>query len=498
MTKITKQISHSNFAILRKIARCVQSILLTLLLLATLFCYMLSEIVTSPYFARAVEESVEDSVEESPPISDQIPDLYIKAINPGYTVDGKSNVGEMIEIARKNADTPLSLAGTTISYTNSSGKDSVLLEFPEHSWFKGETLLLRLASSPDSELANENYTKTLAMSAGLHLNVNGETVDEICWTGKEDCVPSFNSAKPTTLVRNLATGQFEHQESYEPALDPASYYLEPLPDDPTDSTSTLPPQCQGLEFSEILSYYDTSKEEQFIELYNPKSEPIPLDGCQIRYKNKDYALKGIVNPDGYFAYYPDGFNLTKNPTNSNTLELIDANGANLDKLIYSNGQRKGTAYAQVGYNVSGQEIWKITYAPTPGEPNNYQEFKTCEEGKVINQATGNCVKVATVKSTVCKEGYYLNPLTGRCNKNKTTSATTCKDGYELNPETGRCRKIKQNNGADYELTPDNYEEQSSFIALYAVLGVLGAGALYLIFEFRHSIAKFFRKIFRRR
>ena len=99
------------------------------------------------------------------------------------------------------------------------------------------------------------------------------------------------------------------------------------------------------------------------------------------------------------------------------------------------------------------------------------------------------MKVTTVTEKLCKEGYYLNILTGRCNKIRTTEEKTCKEGYELNPETGRCRKIKQNTGANYSLEPENYEEQSSFVALYAVLGVVGVGLLYLIYEFRHEILR---------
>ena len=58
----------------------------------------------------------------------ELPEIYVKAINPGYTIDGKSNVGEMIEIGRKRSDTPILLAGTTVSYTNSSGNDSILFD----------------------------------------------------------------------------------------------------------------------------------------------------------------------------------------------------------------------------------------------------------------------------------------------------------------------------------------------------------------------------------
>ncbi|MBO7132103.1 hypothetical protein J6V85_02475 [Candidatus Saccharibacteria bacterium] len=417
-------------------------------------------------------------------------DLFIKAVNPGYTIDGKSNVGEMIEISRKDSDGLVSLAGITVGYTNSSGNYSMLFEFPENSFLSGETILLRLASSPESELAAVNYTKTIAFKAGLTLEKNGEVIDSVCWTGKEGCLREFKSATPTVLVRDIETGEFRHLEEYEPVYDEKSYYLEEVEEE------IKPSQCNGLEFSEILSYYENVKTEQFIELYNSNSEQILMDGCSIRYKNKSYLLNGIIKAEGYYVYYPSEFSLTKNPTSSNVIELIDTNGSRVHKMEYLNGQRKGTAYARIGYDEAGKEIWRTTYAPTPGEANNYQEFKTCEEGKVLNETTGNCVKVTTITERVCGEGQYLNLLTGRCNKYKTAAEKTCKEGYYLNPETNRCRRIQENNGADYSLEPEKYEEKSSFIALYAVIGVVILGLIYLVFEFRTEIRKLFCKVFR--
>ena len=426
-------------------------------------------------------------------MNDKIPDFYIKAVNPGYTKDGKSNVGEMIEISRRNFDKPISLAGATVGYTNSSGNHSVIFEFPENSWMTGETILLRLASSPDSELATVNYTKTLAFKGGIDLNLKGETVDKVCWTGKEECYKDFKSSNPTTLVRNFETGDFEHVVDYTPHYDREAYYVE----DEKESESKKASQCKGLQFSEVLSYYESTKAEQFIELYNTSSEQILMNGCKLKYKNKYYELRGIVQAEGYFVYYPKEFSLTKNPTNFNKIELIDVNGKVVDELKYPNGQRKGTSYAMIGYDKNGQEIWKVTYAPTPGVANNYQEFKTCEEGKVINKATGNCVKVTSVKEKICKEGQYFNILTGRCRKIEEKKDKTCKEGYYLNPDTGRCRKIKQNDGADYSIESEKYEEQYSFVALYVILGVVGVGLIYIIFEFRKEILKLFRKVFRR-
>ena len=427
----------------------------------------------------------------------KVPKIYIKAVNPGYKIDGVNNVGEMIEIARAtDSDAPILLAGITVGYTNSSGNQSILFEFPENSWMSGESILLRLASSPGHELAAVNYTKTLAMSAALSLSVEGEVVDEVCWTGKKDCYKAFSSSKPTTLVRNVETGEFEYVSEYEPVYNEGAYYVEVVEEEGKGGEA-LKPQCRGLQFSEILSYYETAKSEQFIEFYNAGTGQILLDGCKVRYKNKNYVLTGVVGAEEYYVYYPTAFSLTKNPVNSNKLEIIDVDGEVVDTLEYPNGQRKGTAYALVGYDGAGGEIWRTTYAPTPGAPNNYQEFKTCEAGKVINEITGNCVKVTSVAEKVCKEGYYLNILTGRCKKNVETKEKTCKEGYYLNPDTNRCRKIKENKGADYSVEPENYEESSSFVALYAVLGVLGVGAIYLVYEFRHEIRGLWRKVWRR-
>ena len=426
--------------------------------------------------------------------STELPEIYIKSVNPGYTVDGVNNVGEMIEIGRKNSDAPISLAGLTVSYTNTSGKPAVLVEFPEHSWMTGEIILLRLASSPGHELAAINYSKTLAFKAGpLTLARGEEVIDSVCWTGKDGCSREFKSSEPTTLVRNLETGIFEHLTDYEPTYDKDNYLVEGDGEVQEEKVS----QCVGLKFSEILSYYDETQAEQFIEFYNTKSEQILMDGCQIKYKNKLYPISGILKPESYYARYLNDFNLTKNPTNSNVLELIDVDGKVIDRLEYYNGQRKGTAYAWIGYGEDGKELWRTTFAPTPGEPNNYQEFRTCEAGKVINEATGNCVKVTVVKEKTCPAGQYLNPLTGRCRKLEVATTKTCKEGYVLNEETGRCKKVKENTGANYSLVTENYEEKPSFTAWYAILGVVVAGIIYIIYEFRHDIARVARRIWKR-
>jgi len=435
-------------------------------------------------------------------------DLIFKALNPGYTVDGTRDVGEFIELQKISDITSLSLAGYAIWYVNSSGNDTLLIDFAEGSSLAGETLLVRLARSPDSDRADATYMTTLAMGSGkLDLRYNGESVDTVCW-GSKECLAAFKSAKPTSLVRDLTSNEFIHLEDYIPFYDPDQPSLilpaepetpeEPdVPDQPSQDITTN--TCIGLEFSEIYSYYTSSNTEQFIELYNSTDHELSLTDCALRYKNKVYPLTGQIMASGYYSFYPskDGdFSLTKNPASSNIIELVNNKGETVDVLTYQHGQKKSASFAKF-YDGMGEENWQITYNVTPNSENIYQEFRSCTEGKVINLDTGNCVKATTITSTSkeCAEGQYRNPLTGRCKKIETeTEAKPCAAGYERNPSTGRCRKVvSPNDGADYALVPETYSSKSTFTALGIVLLIVALGIIYIILQFRREILRAMRK-----
>lgn len=438
-------------------------------------------------------------------------DLIINAINPGYTIDGASNVGEFIEL-QNLSDVPIALAGYSLRYTNGSGNTTTLYTFLEGSYLTGKHLLLSYYKP--SMPADITYRGNgLAMKAGpLELVYNDGVVDTVCWNNTADCEEEFKKDSKTsyrsTLVRDLATGGFARlkMDDYIPHYDPdtPSLYIEPDEDtnfEDTDSSAeeVKSPQCRGLEFSELLTYYTTDKSEQFIELYNSSSSEINLSGCDISYKNKTYPLSGIVSAGGYHVLYQsEQFSLTKNPKNPVTLTLIDADGAILDELAYPNGQKKSTSFART-FDEAGNETWRVTYAITPGAENVYQKFRTCEEGKTINEATGNCVKVTSVSSNTlapCPDGQYRNPLTNRCKKIDTASSTLkeCAEGYERNPLTNRCRKIAStNNGADYPVVPNTRSDKTVFIGVGIVAMIILLGLIYVVLQFRHEIARTARK-----
>ena len=444
--------------------------------------------------------------------------LSIKSLNPGFKIADLAETGEAIELAN-SADISLPLEHVSLRYINSSGTKSTIFEFPSGSYMIGETILLRYEKSPEIKnalvesksylaIADATYAKTLAMTGTLELiymadSSDEQIIDTICWTGKSGCNAKFTTSNPGSLVRNPETQVFEFSADYVPNFIGGLKLPEPEPepefepenDELGDEAVPKLAQCHDLEFNEILSYYESDKSEQFIELFNPTDQPILLSGCQLKYKNKSYDLVetnvSTENIDkltitDFYVYRTNAFTLTRNPNSENVLELVDTTSEIFAELSYPHGQKKGAAYALSG------DVWQITYLPTPGAANVFQEFKTCPLGKIINETTGNCVKVTAATNTItpCPTGKYRNPATGRC-KNLSSSSEeqkTCKEGYERNPETGRCRKIKVNDGADYALVPITGEpEKSSFVAIWALAAVGALGLGYVIFQFRREI-----------
>ncbi len=463
--------------------------------------------------------------------------LFIKSLSPGFKINDEKNVGEAIEIGNSSPD-EVDLSGYVIFYTNSSNSENLFFEFPEATVAGESSIILRFKSSPEE--ADFRYNKELALSGGIRLVLNEETVDSLFWNGGEN-YQKFKNTNPMVLVKNLENGEFEYvpftdyvwpetgkvvikntatneegttgsegdnvsgegdttgvEESTTGSEEGTATNEEDSTTSKEDAVANIPKKCQDLAFSEIFTYYENLASEQFIELINNGDE-VELSGCSIQYKNKSYPLEGIVPAGKYFVFFPEAFGLklTKNPSTSNKIEIIDADGSVADELIVKNGQKRAMALAQFGFLEDGTEQWLQTYAQTPGADNDFQKFKTCEEGKVINEATGNCVKATTLDTEVeeCPAGKYRNPLTGRCKayETETLSLAPCLEGYERNPETGRCRKIKTNTGASYEIVEEEMEEKTDFIAGGAIGLIIVAGSIYIIWQFHEEIGNFFSR-----
>lgn len=437
--------------------------------------------------------------------------IAIMSLNPGYP---SQEIGEFFMIEKlPGISNSILLAGLSIVYEH-SGTDYVQYVFPEGAEMVGESLLLRQKNSPEvkaaenaTDVADIVYSTDMAQGEGkLKFVYDGEIVSSLCWNTSadraSDCYAGFTWRKPSILERNDEAEEVEDLYQHNYVLYVPTY-------DPTNpgivfvdaETETIEPKCRTVEFSELYTYFEGTNAEQFIELFNRSEESAMLDGCALKYKNHIYALSGTIEANGFKAIYNKtelGVALTKNPTSTNVLELIDVDETVVDVLTYTSGQKKGVSLAMIGFNSDGSEKWVQTYNLTPGAENIYQQFKTCPIGKVINLETGNCVNETSLTSTLaaCPEGKYRNPLTGRCKSYATTASSElkpCAEGYERNPDTGRCRKIVVNDGADYALEPETFEEKTEFIAMGAIGATIAIGVLYIIYQYRAEIIGLFKR-----
>ena len=392
--------------------------------------------------------------------------------------------------------------------------------FNDNQTLIGEQLVLGFTKSPqyadflDSPYSYNFGSSGLASTAGrIQLLKDNVVIDEVCW-GKAECAgPKFatDQEKNRSLVRHDSDYVLEQ---YYPAIVDSIETYEP----PTDTS------CDGLIISEIHTYYTESPSEQFIELYNSSQDIIRLSSCQLVYKNKTYPLGDVELPkSAYYVYQNPELIFTKDPTNYNLYALKYASGDIFFEIILPHGQKKRTSYAVFNPGKESEK-WLRTYDITPGRENSYQEFQTCEAGKVINPETGNCIKeeveqevtceegkylnpftgrcktITTIKASTCKDGYYLNPDTNRCKKYNNEQSTECQDGYERNPETNRCRKIRTNTAQEYPVTPveeNNYDNPKIFIATGVIAGLAALGLGYAIYQYRKEIKQFILKICRR-
>jgi hypothetical protein len=461
--------------------------------------------------------------------------LAFSAVNAGYKDEISTQNYDFIEL-KKNTPDLLDLSDYKLIYYNSSDKETGSLSF-EGLALTSERLILGYAKSPQYQDAPEEYRYTfsssgLASTAGrLVLMLGEEVADEICWgkTACEKSLPKFATKPDDNYSAILAGGEEKYQlDKYYAEIDQnALVSIVATTDNPEpEPEPELEPEpepekvsCAGLRITEVLGYYEENSSEQFIEIFNSTNESLALDGCRINYK-KDYPLTGIIDANNYMVI--SDIPLTKNPTNDQNIYLLDDYGV-VDAIAYPHGQKKGTALALY----DGE--WRVTYAPTPGAENAYQEFRSCPEGKIINPETGNCIKEESlgeaimkqcpegkilnpltgrcknipvaVTAKTCQAGYSLNPLTGRCKKNETAAAKTCPEGYERNPETNRCRKVYKNTAQEFPVEPieeGNYDNPRIFIAVGALVLLGVVAAAYIVWQFREEIRKFFVVHFRRK
>lgn len=293
-------------------------------------------------------------------------------------------------------------------------------------------------------------------------------------------------------------------------------------------------QCVELEqrplwLSEILPNVDGSDTGyEFIELYNPNSEPVDLEGYMLQIgKNLETSYvvdSGTIPAHGYVVFYDDELGFTLLNTTSN-LRLIAPAGDVVSEAGYSE-PKDDESWALIG----GE--WRYTNRPTPlaenlpyyieeGRVEGVSSVSACPAGKYRhpitnrcrnietdttmlvacdadeyrNPETNRCRKIASLAATLvpCNEGYERNLETNRCRKvDAVSSLAACQVGYERNPETNRCRKSNASAVTKPAVVPLHDEQPMLKNALIITVGVGAVG--YGLYEWRSELRGALRKV----
>lgn len=278
----------------------------------------------------------------------------------------------------------------------------------------------------------------------------------------------------------------------------------------------------------------------YIKLHNATNAPIDLDGLMLRTDSSSssrtssntFTLSGVLEPGGYLPIWQTDIGGKISLTNSGGYIWVeDAWGIEQYLNTMVRYESAGTAEQGLSYALGDNDLWSWTSTPMPTSANSITNpaivLGECPEGKYRNPETNRCRNIEEVINSLasCDEGSERNPLTNRCRKLSSSEAllTPCKegqvrsletnrcrsivsevadlipcnDGYERNPSTNRCRKVQSATavkGAQFPVEPTSVAAGNT-AGVWALAGVVAAGAGYGIWEWRQEIGAGMRRLF---
>lgn len=394
--------------------------------------------------------------------------LLISKVKPDggdTTVDGVSRGrDEFIEIYNPT-DNRYHLTGWSIQSTNSKDEYVDLISFRDEDVIEpGGFVAIRNPHyfQPPQDITltfQQTHKKGYLLKEGKVRLVNpgGQEKDIVSWTAGQKSGFAIDNP-PQTLQRCLAGGgvrltgtsdgdfkNYLNDEGNE--VMQLGQFVACLPDEPEnpenpggepiDEPVRPAPKnlCRGLVLSEIGS----ALVEQFVEVKNVSSETIGLKGCRISSQtrgSKDHVFEDLELAAGEELAVEIINSDLKIGKHSGGIFLLDEAGNEVDSYKYEKAKASTSFILYEG-------DWVLTYHPSLGAANIFQRWQTCEVGKIINELTGNCIKIpALTELTPCGPGQFRNPETGRCKKIEVPKVLApCKEGQYRSEETGRCRSI---------------------------------------------------------
>lgn len=351
----------------------------------------------------------------------------------------------------------MQVSGWKVQYVTSTGKTTTTLATLDGTVSAGGFVLIAhdgyYGADADVPFGSAGDTGKLASSAGYIQLVdgNGTVMDAVGW-GSSLQAPQLSGWSTTAQIpfgysvqRILpgdpayGTGPVFAAPSW-PSTPQGKNYT-PVAPIVNETNNSSGPTCEGVLINELLpNPAGTDSGHEFIELYNPTSDVIPLDGCSLQTSanSKTFNLNGItLQPQQYQSLYNSQTGLTLENAAGGTVWLLSPTDE-LQVINYQPNLADNVAWARFGDN------WQATYTPTPNASNALTTGAPCPAGQYRSTDTGRCRDVISASSqTACKPDQYRNPATNRC-KSLVLGASTltpCKAGQERNPQTNRCRAI---------------------------------------------------------
>jgi hypothetical protein len=413
-----------------------------------------------------------------------------------------------------DSDDDIEFQALQVELFNSNGNSAKKASWTNEVLVKEGFLLFKQGGTKDDSDASWAISNNLITPNGGRIEVvlDGQVIINSCWESRvtNSCLDVITP----TDVAEYVSSDCAKNELCAAVLSKTEWggLINPTPTgDGLDEEPELD-LCAYISLNEI----SFSEPEKFIEIINTFDQTIDLTDCALRRGSVNMILEGELAPGEIKSFDVTNSSLTQsnNSVNIYIYDLILKQ--NISALTVAYKAKAGASYAWL--SVDGVEGWYSTFAMTPGAANIYQQFQTCEVGKHINVATGNCVKDADPPAE-CAEGQYRNPATGRCKKLDSDKAlaecaegqfrnpltnrckkiasddelSPCAEGWERNPETNRCRKTPIGSEAAYAVGPMSGSPQDR---AWLWIGGVGAGllALMIAWQFRPEIGRLFGKI----
>lgn len=179
---------------------------------------------------------------------------------------------------------------------------------------------------------------------------------------------------------------------------------------------------------------------EFIELYNGDTEPIPLSDYYLVVGEKvlHFPSGATILPSEYATFSDGDLGVSLPNTTGVPIWLVTNQDIEVASMPAYSNAKDDVSWALV----DGQ--WRYTYAPTPAARNIHLEMPLCESGYIRDELTRRCrkVEVATAVVAACRDGQYRSDETGRCRTIPVAATLTpCRDGQYRSEETNRCRSL---------------------------------------------------------